>query len=642
MPLNDAESALFEEYRPKNEFKRAHTIAVEKDPDTYAKDLEAARARTLPVDVVERNRDKVVKLNKIDEIDYDDMERNNPGTTKYLADPENAIISSDDHENLRQIESSFRKPKKGYFENALANTIDSGTKLLFDLVELTGNLGEDFVDYMERLNIPNPGIRIGEDGISFHQDLSGDDLPSALTAVRESAAMLSESKPAGYEPDFTWDRLKDEPTPTNLAGFAFEQFAGSVPHMLASVYTLPAYIASRTEAFAEERAKNNDEEEVDTEDLITSLIPATVSAMMERYITKLPFQQTGIKTLGGVGASVAGVALKEGSTEAIQEAVEYLGVTAGTKKGVDLLEMGDQMLAGAVAGGVIGGTLRTGTAAVEYGAHRRAAAKRAVGNTVTESQVVDEQNTIDNIVQYFQESKTAERSDEHFDKFLDEVAPNRSFYVPKDAVAKMKNLPESITERISENDPDVILPVNQLKIIASDEELLAELRPHMRLSPELPTQAEIETADQDVQNLVSQAVARRQSEQEAQDIYNQVRDQLIDTRRLNREDAKTSAQLYPAYAVAKAEALGITPAQVFENFNLQIIGPDQKPKMPDTPTDTESTLLNQQDFTDIEFVDKVIVKESGKKATIRKKAQRAWDTTQKRVEGIDRVIKCLG
>ena len=69
----------------------------------------------------------------------------------------------------------------------------------------------------------------------------------------------------GYESRFTWENFKGEDgelnwddwtNPEKLAGFVVEQGVHSIPDMAAAVYTLPQYIASRTQEIAEQREIN--------------------------------------------------------------------------------------------------------------------------------------------------------------------------------------------------------------------------------------------------------------------------------------------------------------------------------------------------------------------------------------------------
>src|SRR3990167_1464514 len=73
-------------------------------PDAKAEAVKLSRQTNVPVDVVERNKEKVSQLT--DNVDYDLLISQNPGLSKWLEKPENAAIGRDDLENLAKIEKS--------------------------------------------------------------------------------------------------------------------------------------------------------------------------------------------------------------------------------------------------------------------------------------------------------------------------------------------------------------------------------------------------------------------------------------------------------------------------------------------------------------------------------------------------------
>lgn len=188
----------------------------------------------------------------------------------------------------------------------------------------------------------------------------------------DTVSQLEDVVDLGYEPRATWQGVKqaDGFIDTTKAGAAFvtEQGIGSIPDMVAAIYALPAYVVARSGEIGEERAINDGKAEADAMDVIEAAPFALASAILERFgakgITQAGANQISKNALNA-GATAAALritqetgkaASKESITEAAQEGViEYLGETLGTQKALDFWEALDRGLAGAVAGGGIGG-----------------------------------------------------------------------------------------------------------------------------------------------------------------------------------------------------------------------------------------------------------------------------------------------
>lgn len=156
--------------------------------------------------------------------------------------------------------------------------------------------------------------------------------------------------------DTGWEDVKDV---SSLGKFIGGSGVESLPAMgvLAVPWVGPLAVgASQTGNIARERAANDGGGEVTRDLLGEALLPAVASTYLDRLGLK------GIKNPVGntVTGRIAGAATREGLTEAAQSGIEYAGGTAGTERGFDLFEMGDQMLAGGIAGAGLGAGFRGG------------------------------------------------------------------------------------------------------------------------------------------------------------------------------------------------------------------------------------------------------------------------------------------
>lgn len=164
----------------------------------------------------------------------------------------------------------------------------------------------------------------------------------------------------GYEQHQGWDegkkKLFDEELSWgdrasgigNIMSWGFETGAVSLPDMVGVLVAAPAYLASRTNEIAEERAQADGREEVTEEDLAVGGLTAAAVSVLERFGAQrlLSFAKEG----GGIINGVLKGGAVEGLTETQQELIEYLGTQVGTEKGVTFLEGLERTLQGLVGG----------------------------------------------------------------------------------------------------------------------------------------------------------------------------------------------------------------------------------------------------------------------------------------------------
>jgi len=596
-----------------------------RNPDDFAESLRLSEKKQLPIDTVERSKDQVKRIELIDTVDS--LRDTNPKLSGYMSDPERASLSHDDLSALKGLEDAF-KPKRSFLDNQWRGLFQSTNKLTGDFLEFLGRTSDSFTDRITSLGIPNPGIVFGEDGISFTLDLP-DDMPNRITQLGE---VISDPaiNPYDYQPDFTWEKLKGDITPTNLAGYIAEQGVQSVPHMLAALHTLPAYVASRTEDIAETRVENDKRTDVTEDDLLNAFIPATLSALVERFSAKVVFDVGGAKTLKEAGKKALMAGAVEGTTEAIQESIEYLGETVGTEKPVELAEMGERALAGSIAGFGMGTGIRGTTATVE------AVISKSERDVKQQAKSVDEQATLDDIITYAQEAKTSQRSSKHFRDYVESIS-DQSVYVAEDVITGLEVIPPALEERITGAGTEIAIPMGEfLTETVNDQETLGQIREHLRFTPDGLTQAELNQTDTSLEDMVTRALEERQTESEIDMIYEDVKDQIKATGRQADVTAKYSAELIPAYVKAKAEETGLSPMEIYESIGLEIVGPEGV-----VTGDALNQIPTTQDFGDVEIEQERKVAETGDTVKIKQKAQKVFDRTAKRRDVIQKLLGCL-
>lgn len=535
------------------------------DPDHQAEVIQLAESRNLDTDTVENNLPELKRRTRVESIDTRDY----PKLSSYLSDDRNSRVSVDDIDNLKGIEGAVRESEHGFWSNIGRGTLNRVNTLTGNLIEFTGNVGDNFEDYLRDKDIPNPGIIIGDDGVSWSWDIP-EETPNLLKNVGRA---ISEGDGYGYQPRFTWERFKGDMNPKTLAGYIAEQGVQSVPDMMAAIFTLPAYITSRTEEIAEERVKNDEREDVTGQDLATSLVPAVATSLIERIAGKVTLGVGGVTTAKQALKATGAAALTEGGTEFIQEGIEYLGETLGTKKDVSFEEMIDRQLAGLVAGSGMGASIRGATSSYEALSNR---AERNVENVVMST---GEQEIIDQIATFAQSSTTRGRKEDRFRNFLKGLETEKQVHISSDAIIEAARngveLPTYITEQIDGLGTDVTVDMEQFGAdIAPNEDIMGALRPHMRLSSESLSPAQMEAADDfSIKSLLERAEKSKEKLTESQVIYEDVKQQLVDTGRQSEATARYSAAIIPAYATVKAEQTGKTVREIYEMMGLSIVGP---------------------------------------------------------------------
>jgi len=191
----------------------------------------------------------------------------------------------------------------------------------------------------------------------------------------DSFAQSAKGLDLGYQEDPGWENAKQNWEEGNY----FSAIGDAIPwglktgavsgfDMLAAATNPAAYMASRTNEIAEERAQydNRDTEDLTPTDLLAGAGTAAVVTALEKFGAD-KFVQLGRGTEGIRKGAAQGL-IREGATEAVQEPIEYIGASLGTETGTDLATVGERSLQGLVSGGSFGSV--AGGASGAYGKFR--------------------------------------------------------------------------------------------------------------------------------------------------------------------------------------------------------------------------------------------------------------------------------
>lgn len=144
--------------------------------------------------------------------------------------------------------------------------------------------------------------------------------------------------------------------------FMLETGVVSTPDMFAMVAAMPAYLASRVEELATDRAKADGRELPTAEDYVVGGLTATIVTAIDKmsfgFATK-PVKKLLEKGIAPALKRIGTATAVETGQEAVQETLEYLGTGVGTKQGVTAEEAKRRALAGGVGGAGFGAGVST-------------------------------------------------------------------------------------------------------------------------------------------------------------------------------------------------------------------------------------------------------------------------------------------
>ena len=539
-------------------------------PDQNAKVIDLARSQQLPVDTVQRNLPEVDARHHIDKINVGDIRANYPTLADYLRDPENAAVSLDDLDNLKGVETALKEPDVALVPNIIKAMGSRSNKLIGDLIEFRGTLNDEY----RKSSLP--GIQFGENGYEWHWDLPYNG-PSVMSILGDRISE-GESYRLGYQPDFTWEKFKGDMTPTNAAGYIAEQGPQSLVDMMATIYALPAYILSRDQDIAETRAANDAREDADMGDLVNSFVVATGVSLLERIGAKSVFDVGDVRTLKEGAQAASEAFVKEAATEFVQEGFEYYGETVGTRTSVSHADAFDRALAGAFVGGPFGGAIRATTATAQ------GISNRVNRQTIQRGESMRDQAVLDEIIMLAQSSKTNERAQDRFKQFLRGAGRERAVHISAKDVIELESQGESIPEYVLNEamqnvDGEIAIPLEDFVI---DPEMVQVLRPYVRFAPDQLNSTELDQFQTEtVEEMIERATQQADIRTEIDEIYDLVKEQLVVSGRENELTAKWKSKLIQEYIATKVLDTGLTPREVYERMNFNVVGPRSVPPAPD-------------------------------------------------------------
>lgn len=551
----------------RNETLRSNMYAASSnDPDAAARAQTLASETGVPADVAQRNRDELERRARFESIgDAAQLRATSPALARFMENRENADVAIDDTDTLASLEMTARQP---LLERA-------GRKFARNANDAIGNMIE-FAGWVEQYSLTG----LAKDYIARRVGVKE---PSQ--AMQDIGKTISEDYAEYWKPEtyYDIDRLLDDPSFQNLAGLIVEEGIASAPYSLLAMASPALLATSLGQGIAEERATNDKRSEVTAMDRFIGVSVAVPLAYMEKFgIEKLLKRRVPKKS--GDGADKPGTLLgdiaragaREAGLEFVQESIEYTAGTLGTEAGFEASDALKAGLTGAIVGGGTGAGIR-GVTAIDQALEKRTDrdVRRLLQGTLDHAK-------LDAQIELAQSSRLNGRAADKFKQYVDEIAADQMIFVDPMRVNEAIDSGVVVTPEVKQMarnrtlSGDMAIP---LRDFLQNPELAIALRESVRLRPDGPTQAEM-TLDEDgsVKRLIERASKNTEAKATADRIYDEVKDQLRVTGRLNDNEARLSAQIIPAYAVTAAERFGISVEDVYRAMNFRIAGPS-------TPTD---------------------------------------------------------
>jgi len=561
------------------------TQAVKANPDQVSENTRLSEASGIPEWAIKSNPEQVQQFVDSQKTDYDQLSQNSPNTAKFFSDYENASVAHDDVPVLEKLESVFnvvRGLASGPFQ-----AIGMGVE----------GLGET------ALSID----RVAAGNKEFEDRSYGDNVRLIAGALLNYTGQKIRDTAEDIAPD-----PEDQNFVTDVAAGVGQMGGQVVMHLVAPFVTLPMLFGTGVSL----QADRQEETGTKGQDLLAEaalLGGGIATGASERMGLDLILNRIPPAIKNKVARAVIDVVLA-GGIEAVQEVVENISQSfieqQTTNPDAPLLEgIGNEAAVAGSVGAIVRGIILTAIPGKGGGVPQRLSSDAEIA----QSQVEVEQNQIDEINRLATDSKLKQRNPSKFYQFVqqNDGDSNTQVYLNADKVAEylvdqeissdgaLILLKESLDQTIAGE--DVAVPVAAFATVIAGTTHFEALRGSMTLSegslsPESQEQARV-TAQEHIEQLVTEAQENVSEYVQAQEIYEEVRTQLVDSGQVQPQNAAAMAQLVPAWATVFAKENGVTIQEAYEQSGLTIVGPQTGVK---EDLDQQKSLLQKtkEFFTD--------------------------------------------
>ena len=563
-----------EEYSLSTHTTSTMSQAFQTDADSFAKAQQLSRVSGVPRGAVETDPVSVETNLKLSNIDFSTMSQRSPNTSQFLTDFTNATIAQDDIDVMQVVEDIFRSVPAGLVRGigsgveGVGRTIEAGSRLTGRaLTEILPEGAERFIFQTE-------------------------ETPELLTDFNELVNIAGLFRDQGALLQSQAEDIADVPEDRANLATEIAEGVGQVGGQIAATLVNPSLaLGLMFGQGVQEQGERQEASGTEGQDAIADLAllagggvtAATEKLGIDQLLNRVPPE---IKN--AVARQIADISIA-GGVEAVQETVE--GIAQGlieqvtTNPDAEIFEGLDHE---AIVAGGTGAVVRGLINALTPGRARSAVENDA--QNITQGQI--EQTTLDDLNASFSQMTMKQRDPETLRDFVRKVnGEDNQVFVDANAVVEfmVDKTPEDIASdpalQLLASQVDearvsgvaVTIPMTEFATSFAGTSTYDQLRDHMTMSPESIPPADADQVQEETRSYVATLMAQAEENVsqyvESQKIYEDVKNQLIDTGRVTPRNAGIMAQIVPAWAVSYADANGVSIQEAYEQSGLTVEGP---------------------------------------------------------------------
>lgn len=569
--LSESEQQLLGSKLSKPSLDESLNLATKTSPDLVAESLDMP----ISADTYNANKSEIDRQKKLFDINPARLKETHPKTAEWLTDTKNASLAIDDLDILKGMEDISTAHDRTWGEFGVDTAVDLGKGIvglgesvvgLLDIVTVNtfGDAAEilgydakktkDFLSKFYSEERKEADVKVARaKGFFGTLEALAEEPETALGTIVESAPMMlgaaAAVKKVASEMLLNAGITAGTPAATKLL-----TSAESIRKLtLASSVSEGAMVAGQIQESARGEGRKW------SQSVVPSVVAGTVTAIIGKASSKLlPDAEVSlvIAAMGKgakvelltAGKEIAKTTFKEGILEELPQSAQeqvFTNLALG-KNWADGVSEASAM--GLVAGAGTGAGMSSSTQVISLlnGVERGA-------NVAIKSN--SDQKELDQVVSYAQTSKTNGRAKTNFEDFVNTLGEDREVLIPNDIAEQMVDAPEYVTDKLNDLGISISIPLNKFAgEIAVNDEWMALIRPHIKLSSNMMSQEELADGNRgEIQALLKRAQDNQETITESERIYETVKDQIIGTKTQGESTARHAAQLYPARAAAFVE-----------------------------------------------------------------------------------------
>ena len=590
MPLSDEQRAAFQQAVQTHQQQILNPTPVldqvsNKKPEDAAEEMRLQESTGLPPEAIVGDVDNARRIEKLQKFNLPDLPKRAPLTAGWLQEPKNAVVAQDDVDILAGLEMNVRRRES-------VSVGDIALTPLAGLAEGTGmgisGVGELWNTYVRSVNRA-ADVVLPEyfDRFLYQQE----NTPEILKGINRVTQFGEAFKYAGGNVKRTAEQLDLTPEERESLSYwqnvgvdvskGVGQVTGQILTYLANPSLGVAQLLGQGAEQAAERQRESGTYGRDSAADVGVLAGAAITAGTEKIGIDTLLNRLPPNIRNRILRNIADVTVA-GGAEALQEVSE--GILHGinemitTNPDAEIFEGLDRE---ALAAGGTGMVVRAFINMLTPGRGGSPADQASLKDFENRLTSEASQDWLEGQIVLAQSAKVGDLSPEQFKEHLKSIDPEARVFLNADIASELEGAPQYIVDQLDNTGADVSISITDfLTDIARDEQMLAFVRPYIKIREDLKTINELEETgnSESVKRLIEKAEKHKEAKTEADMIYEQVKDQIVGSRRQGEHTARLSAELIPAYITTKhaelqSRGVDVSVRELYEKMGLRIVGP---------------------------------------------------------------------